>query len=88
LAPGFSARSSSVSLLCAPTAADAKLLLTTTHYPANDLVALDLQDHPEQMAGAGWELISIQQLIKKHSAPTPRMIFFRGKEGEGLGPSK
>jgi hypothetical protein len=51
-------------------------------------VALDLQDHPEQMAGAGWELISIQQLIKKHSAPTPRMIFFRGKEGEGLGPSK
>jgi hypothetical protein len=31
---------------------------TTKHYPVNDLLALDLQDHPDQMAKLGWQLIS------------------------------
>jgi hypothetical protein len=55
---------------------------TTRHYPINDLLALDLQDHLDQMARAGWELVSTQQLINEHSATTPQMIFFWGKDME------
>jgi len=58
---------------------------TTRHYPANDLLALDLQDHLDSMAKLGWELVSTQQLINKHSATTPQMIFFWGKDGENRG---
>jgi hypothetical protein len=43
---------------------------TTKHYPVNDLLALDLQDHLDQMAKVGWELVSTQQLINEHSATT------------------
>ena len=53
---------------------------TIKHYPVNDLLALDLQDHFDQMAGVGWELVSSQQLINEHSSTTPQMIFFWGKD--------
>jgi hypothetical protein len=53
---------------------------TTRHYPVNDLLALDLQDHLDSMATLGWELVSTQQLINQHSATTPQMIFFWGKD--------
>jgi len=52
---------------------------TTKHYPVNDLLTLDLQDHPDQMAKVRWELVSTQQFINEHSATTPQMIFFQGK---------
>ena len=55
---------------------------TTKHYPVNDLLALDLQDHLDQMAKVGWELVSTEQLINEHSATTPQMIFFWGKKEE------
>jgi hypothetical protein len=55
---------------------------TTKHYPVNDLLALDLQDHLEQMAKVGWELVSTQQLINEHSATTPQIIFFWGRDEE------
>jgi predicted GNAT family N-acyltransferase len=38
---------------------------TTKHYPVNDLLELDLQDHLEQMAKFGWELVSTQRLINE-----------------------
>jgi hypothetical protein len=46
------------------------------HYPVNDHLALDLQNHLDQMAKVGWELVSTQQLINEHSSTTPQMIFF------------
>ena len=55
---------------------------TIKHYPVNDLLALDLQDHMDQMAMVGWELVSSQQLINEHSSTTPQMIFFWGKDDE------
>jgi hypothetical protein len=55
---------------------------TTKHYPVNDLLALDLQDHLDQMAKVGWELVSSQQLINEHSATTPQILFFWGKDKE------
>jgi hypothetical protein len=55
---------------------------TTKHYPVNDLLALELQDHLDQMAKMGWQLISVQQLINEHSATTPQMIFFWGSDDE------
>jgi hypothetical protein len=55
---------------------------TIKHYPVNDLLALDLQDHLDQMAKTGWELVSSQQLINEHSSTTPQMIFFWGKDDE------
>ncbi len=55
---------------------------TTKHYPVNDLLALDLQDHLDSMAKTGWELVSTQQLINEHSDTTPQMIFFWGKNEE------
>jgi hypothetical protein len=55
---------------------------TTKHYPVNELLALDLQDHLDQMAKVGWELVSCQQLINEHSSTTPQMIFFWGKDDE------
>jgi hypothetical protein len=53
---------------------------TIKHYPVNELLALDLQDHLDQMAKTGWELVNSQQLINEHSSTTPQMIFFWGKE--------
>jgi hypothetical protein len=53
---------------------------TTKHYPVNDLLELDLQDHLDQMAKVGWELVSTQQLINEHSAKLPQIIFFWGKD--------
>jgi hypothetical protein len=55
---------------------------TIKHYPVNDLLALDLQDHLDQMAAVGWELVNCQQLINEHSSTTPQMIFFWGKDDE------
>jgi hypothetical protein len=55
---------------------------TSKHYPVNDLLALDLQDHLDQMAKVGWRLVSTQQLINEHSTTTPMMIFFWSKDEE------
>jgi hypothetical protein len=55
---------------------------TTKHYPVNDLLALDLQDHLDSMAKLGWELVSTQQLINEHSTAIPQMIFFWSKDEE------
>lgn len=55
---------------------------TIKHYPVNDLLALDLQDHLDSMAKLGWEMVSSQQLINEHSPTTPQIIFFWGKERE------
>jgi hypothetical protein len=55
---------------------------TIKHYPVNDLLALNLQDHLDQMAKVGWELVSSQQFINEHSSTTPQMIFFWGKDDE------
>jgi hypothetical protein len=55
---------------------------TIKHYPVNELLALDLQDHLDQMAKVGWVLVSSQQLINEHSSTTPQMIFFWGKDDE------
>lgn len=55
---------------------------TTKHYPVNELLALDLQDHLDQMASVGWELVNVKQLINEQSATTPQIIIFWGKEGE------
>jgi hypothetical protein len=49
---------------------------TIKHYPVNDLLALDLQDHLDSMAKLGWELVSTQQHINEHSATTPQILFF------------
>jgi len=53
---------------------------TIKHYPVNDLLALDLQDHLDSMAKLGWQLVSTQQLINEHSATTPQIIFFWGND--------
>lgn len=53
---------------------------TTKHYPVNDLLALDLQNHLDQMAKQGWELASSQPLINEHSTTTPQIIFFWGRD--------
>ena len=53
---------------------------TTRHYPVNELLALDLQQHLDQMAKEGWDLVSSQQLINKHYDAIPQMIFFWGKD--------
>ncbi|BEH09426.1 MULTISPECIES: hypothetical protein [Geobacter] len=55
---------------------------TVKHYPVNDLLGLDLEAHLDQMGKAGWELVSTQQLINEHSATTPQIIFFWGKDEE------
>jgi hypothetical protein len=51
-------------------------IFTIKHYPINDLLALDLQDHLDQMAKTGWELTNTQQLVNDHSSTTPQMIIF------------
>jgi hypothetical protein len=56
--------------------------LTIKHYPVNELLELDLQDHLDHMSKTGWELNSTQQLINEQSATTPQMIFFWGRYGE------
>ena len=53
---------------------------TIKHYPVNDLLALDLQDHLDSMAKLGWQLVSTQQLINEHSTTTPQIIFFWGND--------
>ena len=55
---------------------------TVKHYPVNDLLGLDLQDHLDSMARVGWELVGTQQLINEHSATTPQIIFFWENEAE------
>jgi len=52
---------------------------TVKHYPVNDLLALDLNNHLESMGTLGWELIDTQQLINEHSSTTPQLIFFWSK---------
>lgn len=52
---------------------------TTKHYPTNDLLELDLENHMNQMAEVGWELVCTQQLINEYSATTPQMILFWAK---------
>jgi len=53
---------------------------TSRHYPVNDLLSLDLQEHMDQMAMTGWELVSTSHLVNEHSATTPKIIFFWGKD--------
>lgn len=55
---------------------------TTKHYPVNDLLALDLQDHLDSMTKFGWEIVSTQQLINERSSTTPQLIFFWAKDEE------
>lgn len=55
---------------------------TVKHYPVNDLLALDLQDHMDGMAKSGWDLVGTQQLINEHSSTTPQLIFFWAKDEE------
>lgn len=57
-----------------------KYTFTIKHYPVNDLLALDLQDHLDSMAKLGWQLVSTQQLINEHSTTTPQIIFFWGND--------
>jgi hypothetical protein len=49
---------------------------TIKHYPVNDLLALDLQDHLDSMSRLGWELVSTESLVDEHSATTPQLLFF------------
>ncbi|MBT0663694.1 hypothetical protein KI809_05200 [Geobacter pelophilus] len=53
---------------------------TIKHYPVNDLLALDLEAHLDQMGKSGWELVSTQQLINEHSSTTPQIIFFWARD--------
>jgi len=38
---------------------------TAKHYPVNDLLALDLQDHLVSVAESGWVLIDIHDNIQR-----------------------
>jgi len=49
---------------------------TLKHYPVNDLLALDLQDHLDSMSRVGWELVSTEKLVDEHSATTPQILLF------------
>jgi hypothetical protein len=53
---------------------------TVKHYPVNDLLALDLQDHMDSMSKLGWEIVSVKQLINDHNVTTPQIIFFWGRD--------
>ena len=53
---------------------------TTKNYPTNDLYELDLEEHMNQMAKVGWELVSTEQLIQEHNSTPPQLILFWGKE--------
>jgi len=44
---------------------------TTKNYPVNDLLELDLEEHLNQMAKVGWELVGTQHLVNEHSSATP-----------------
>lgn len=55
---------------------------TVKHYPVNDLLALDLEAHLDQMSETGWELVNTQQFINEHNPTTPQIIFFWGKDKE------
>ena len=52
---------------------------TTKHYPVNDLLELDLEEHMNQMGKGGWELVNTQQLIGERNPTIPKMIFFWGR---------
>lgn len=52
---------------------------TTKNYPVNDLLELDLEEHLNQMAKVGWELVGTQHLINEHSSASPKMILFWSK---------
>jgi hypothetical protein len=52
---------------------------TTKSYPTNDLFALDLQSHMDQMAKLGWDLVSTQHLIEEDNSKIPQMMFFWSK---------
>jgi len=49
---------------------------STKNYPTNDLLALDLQAHMDQMAKVGWELISTQHLTEELKTTSPQLILF------------
>ena len=49
---------------------------STKDYPTNDLMALDLQSHMDQMAKVGWELVSTEHLTNERRSATPQMILF------------
>lgn len=53
---------------------------TAKHYPVNDLLELDLEEHLNQMGKMGWDLVSTEQLVNKHSKTTPQLLFFWGKQ--------
>lgn len=55
---------------------------TTKHYPTNELLALDFQEHLDQMARLGWALVGTEPLVKEHDSASPQLILFWGK-GEG-----
>jgi hypothetical protein len=55
---------------------------TVKHYPVNELLELDLETHLNQMADAGWELVSTEPLVNAHSTTTPQLIFFWAKDKE------
>ena len=56
-----------------------KYTFSTKHYPVNDLLELDLQNHLDQMAEVGWSLVNTQHLVHPHSETTPQMILFWSK---------
>jgi hypothetical protein len=53
---------------------------STKHYPVNDLLELDLQNHLDQMAEFGWTLVGTQHLVPTHGETTPQMILFWSKD--------
>jgi hypothetical protein len=55
---------------------------TIKHYLVNEFLELDLQDHLDHMSKTGWGLNSARHLMNEHSATTPQMIFFWGRDEE------
>ena len=56
------------------------LTFTTKSYPFNDLLALDFQEHLDNMVKLGWKLVSTQQLMNGQGSPVAQMILFWGKD--------
>ena len=59
-----------------------KYSFTTRHYPTTDPLATDLQDHLDQMARTGWDLVSTQQLINTRYDATAQLLFFWSRDEE------
>lgn len=55
---------------------------TPKHYPVNELLALYLQEHVDQMVMGGGEIASIQQLILESSPTIDKITFFRVRNEE------